>query len=123
MDTGLTIRPTGSVAQASYVRPEAAPVREAVATQLTAAQSVTAAADTTPSRSDVARRTVAPPQSRDVVLDAQSREVIFRVVDVRSGRVVRQVPDEAIMRLRAYNRALANGKSPLESDSNTDSTA
>ena len=49
--------------------------------------------------------------------------MIFRTVDVRSGRVVRQVPDEAIMRLRAYNRTLANGKSPLESDSNTDSTA
>ena len=123
MDTGLPIRPTGSVAQTSYVRPEAAPVREAVATQLTAAQSVTAANNTAASRNEAPRKAFAPQQSRDVVLDAQSREVIFRVVDVRSGRVVRQVPDEAIMRLRAYNRTLANGKSPLESDSNTNSTA
>jgi flagellar protein FlaG len=123
MDTGLTTRPTGSVAQASYVRPEAAPVREAVATQLAAAQSVTAAADTAASRNNTAHAKFAPSQSRDVILDAQSREVIFRVVDVRSGRVVRQVPDEAIMRLRAYNRALASGKSPLEAESNTDSTA
>jgi hypothetical protein len=105
------------------VRPEAAPVREAVATQLAAAHSVTAAADATPARNDPRRASFAPPQSRDVILDAQSREVIFRVVDVRSGRVVRQVPDEAIMRLRAYNRALASGKSPLEAESNTDSTA
>jgi hypothetical protein len=107
------------------VRPEAAPVREAVATQLTAAQSVTAAADTAAPRNDSARaaHAYAPSQTRDVILDAQSREVIFRVVDVRSGRVVRQVPDEAIMRLRAYTRAMANGKSPLEADSNTDSTA
>jgi hypothetical protein len=123
MDTGLTTRPTGSVAQMSYVRPEAAPVREAVATQLTAAQSVTAAADTAASRNDPAHAKFAPSQSRDVILDAQSREVIFRVVDVRSGRVVRQVPDEAIMRMRAYNRALASGKSPFEAETNTDSTA
>jgi len=73
MDTGLTTRPTGSVAQVSYVRPEAAPVREAVATQLTAAQSVTPAADTTPSRNNVPRHSFAPQTSRDVVLDAQSR--------------------------------------------------
>jgi flagellar protein FlaG len=112
MDTGLTIRPTGSVAQTSYVRPEAAPVREAVATQLTAAQSVTAAADTTRLRNDAARAALTPPQAREVILDPHSREVIFRVIDVRSGRVVRQVPDEAIMRMRAYNRALASGESP-----------
>lgn len=123
MDTGLTTRPTGSVAQTSYVRPDPAPAREAVATQLTAAKSVTAAGDTAAPRNEAPRHSFAPQTSRDVVLDAQSREVIFRVLDVRSGRVVRQVPDEAIMRLRAYNRTLAHGKSPLQAESNTDSTA
>jgi flagellar protein FlaG len=123
MDTGLTTRPTGSVAQTSYVRPDPAPAREAVATQLAAAQSVTAAGNTAAPHNEAPRKAFAPQTSRDVVLDAQSREVIFRVVDVRSGRVVRQVPDEAIMRMRAYNRTLASGKSPLEADTNTDSTA
>ena len=115
MDPGLTIRPTGTVAPMSYVRPEAAPVREAVATELTAARSVTALADTTAPRNDLARAAYAQPtQAREIVLDPHSREVIYRVVDVRSGRVVRQVPDEAIMRLRAYNRAIADGASPNE---------
>jgi flagellar protein FlaG len=123
MDTGLPIRPTGSVAQTSYVRPEAAPVREAVATQLTAARSVTATSDAAASRNDATRAALAPSQTREVILDPHSREVIFRVVDVRSGRVVRQVPDEALLRLRAYTRAMSDGKSPHEADNNTDSTA
>ena len=115
MDPGLTIRPTGTVAPMSYVRPEAAPVREAVATQLTAARSVTALADPTAPRNEAARAAPAQPsQAHVVVLDPHSREVLFRVVDVRSGRIVRQVPDEAIMRLRAYTRALAKGESPNE---------
>jgi hypothetical protein len=120
MDTGLTLRPTGSVAQTSYVRPEAAPVREAVATQLPPAQSVTAAAATPASRNDAARAALTQsPQAREFILDPHSREVIFRVVDVRSGSVVRQMPDEAIMRLRAYARAMAD-KARAEGNRNPD---
>jgi hypothetical protein len=109
------------VAQTSYVRPEAAPVREAVATQLTAAQSVTAANNTAALRNDAARAPLLPQQTREFVLDPHSREVIFRVVDVRTGQVKRQVPDAALLRVRAYMQALADGKSPREADS--DSTA
>jgi uncharacterized FlaG/YvyC family protein len=36
------------------------------------------------------------------------------VLDVSSGQVVRQVPDEAMLRLRAYTRAVADGLSPNE---------
>ena len=32
------------------------------------------------------------------------------MIDVRSRTVVRQVPDEALLRMRAYSRALAQGK-------------
>ena len=39
-----------------------------------------------------------------------TQDLIFRVVDVRSRQVVRQVPDEALLRMRAYSRALAQGK-------------
>ena len=104
MDTGLTIRPTGSVAQASDVRPEPA-VRQAVQTDLAPAQSVTAGAEASAARNDSARPAPQPTTARDIVIDAASREVIFRTVDVRSGRVVRQVPDEALLRLRQYLRA------------------
>ena len=50
-----------------------------------------------------------PSYVRKIVLDAHSREVIYQVLDVQSRRVVRQIPDEALLRLRAYNRALASG--------------
>ena len=106
MDTGLTIRPTGSVAQASHVRPEPT-ARQAVQTDLTPAQSVTASAAAFAVRNDP-RPAPQPTTARDIVIDAASREVIFRTVDVRSGRVVRQVPDEALLRLKQYLRAEVN---------------
>lgn len=117
MDTGLTMRPTGAAAQVGYVRPEPAPTRQTVATELAPSQSVTASAESAASRNDRAAAALHAPTSREFVLDAQSREMIFRVVDVRSGRVVRQVPEEALLRLRAYNRAIESGAHPAESHS------
>jgi flagellar protein FlaG len=115
MDTGLGIRPTSGAAQAATVRPEPAPVREAVATELSAAKSVTASTGAESMRNDAARY-VPDPQVRKIVLDAHSREVIYQVLDVSSGQVVRQMPDEAMLRLRAYTRAVADGLSPNEAN-------
>jgi flagellar protein FlaG len=109
MDTGLAIRPTANAAQMTLVRPDAAPapVREAVATDLAPAQSVTASTGADASRHD-SGRAAQDAHVRKVILDAHSREVIFQVLDESSGRVVRQVPDEAMLRLRAYTRAAAD---------------
>lgn len=113
MDTGLVIRPPATATQ-PMVRPEPAPAREAVATDLAPAQSVTVAANTNAPRHDA---TPAPDaQVRKIVLDAHSREVIYQVLDADSGRVVRQVPDEALLRLRAYVRAVAQGQRPAEAN-------
>jgi len=97
MDTGLTLKPAPSVAQMGDVRPAAAP--NAVATELAPAKTVTAASNTAqaPATNDS--------RKSEIVLDPHSREVIYRVVDVRSRRVVWQVPDEALLRLHAYARA------------------
>ncbi len=115
MDSGLTIRPTGAAAQQSLVRAEPAPARQTVATELAPSQSVTASADTAAVRNDGPKPAALQAQTtREIVLDPQSREVIFRVRDERSGRVVRQVPDEALLRLRAYQRAIADGEAPLQ---------
>src|SRR5499426_2065864 len=125
MDSGLTIRPIAGSAEAAYVRLEPAAVRAAVATTLAPSQTVTAANDSArsaahdPARNGAAQTNV----TREFVLDPQSREVIFRVIDVRTGQVQRQVPDAALMRMRAYTRAMANGKSPLDAASDTDNTA
>jgi hypothetical protein len=110
MDSGLTIRPTASVAESAYVRPEASPVPTAVATTLAPSQSVTAAAEAhNAGGHDSARNAVADPQTtRQVILDPQSREVIYRVIDVRTGQVNHQVPDEALLRVKAYVRAVVD---------------
>src|ERR1043165_2549431 len=114
MDTGLAVRPTSGATQTNIARPDPAPVRQAVATDLAPAQSVTASTN-----ADAARHDAKPAQDNDsnvrkIILDAHSREVIFQVVNAQSGRVVRQIPDEAMLRLRAYTRALAQGQTPNE---------
>ena len=92
-------------------RVPSAPVAQAVATVLSPAQTVTAAETALETRnapyspsasSDLFQRTV--------VLDSATQDMIFRVVDVRTRQVVRQVPDEALLRMRAYARVLAQGK-------------
>jgi hypothetical protein len=109
MDTGSAVKLPASAAQMGHARPDSAPVPQAVRTELAAPRSVTAAEKIIPSRNNAAR---APDAfAREVVIDPQTREVLFRVVDVRSRQVVRQVPDEALLRLRAYARALASGTS------------
>jgi flagellar protein FlaG len=135
MDAGLTIRPTVNVAEAALVRPEPVPVRASVATTLAPSKSVTASADVArPQPHDPALASLQLQQQqqqlqqmqmrREVVIDAQTREVIFRVVDVRTGAVDHQVPDEALLRMRAYNRTLAqHGETPFDGDGNTDTEA
>jgi hypothetical protein len=87
-------------------RPSSAPVAQAVATDLSPAKSVTAAETALPVRNDTASENY----QHTVVLDPATQDLIFRVVDVRSRQVVRQVPDEALLRMRAYARALSQGK-------------
>jgi uncharacterized FlaG/YvyC family protein len=120
METGLTTRPTGAAAQQSIGRPEPTPARQTVATELPPSQSVTASAESGAARNEGAKQLAGQAQiTREIVLDPHSREVIFRVRDERSGRVVRQVPDEALLRLRAYQRAIAEGEAPLQAFSDT----
>jgi hypothetical protein len=107
MDSGLTVRPTTAMPHAAGVRHDPTPVREAVATHLGPAQTVTAAAKTSEARQDPLQSESADPSYvRKIIVDAHSREVIYRTIDPKSGRVVRQIPEEALLRLRAYTRAL-----------------
>jgi len=106
MDSGLTVRPAGISAQATGVRVEAPPVRDATPTNLAPPQTVTASSKANETRQDpVQTGTSDPSYVRKIILDAHSREVIYQVLDAKSGRVVRQIPEEAMLRLRAYNRA------------------
>jgi hypothetical protein len=88
-------------------RVPSAPVAQAVATELSPAKSVTAVEPVQPVRNDAS---VSENFQHTVILDPATQDLIFRVIDVRSRQVVRQVPDEALLRMRAYSRALAQGK-------------
>jgi hypothetical protein len=125
MEAGLSIRPTAAVPETALLRSDPLPVRTAVATTLATSKSVTAATDSNRSTGhDSGRNSLLQQRmSREVVIDPQSRAVIFRVMDVRTGQVERQVPDAALLRLRAYNRTLVSGELPLESDHNTNTEA
>ena len=118
MDTGLAVRPTSGATQTGIARPDPAPVRQAVATDLAPAQSVTASTNTDAARHDA--QSAQDSNVRKIILDAHSREVIFQVLDASSGRVVRQIPDEAMLRLRAYTRALAQGSTPNQAHVHAD---
>jgi hypothetical protein len=130
MEAGLSIRPSAAVPETALLRSDPLPVRTAVATTLAPGKSVTAAVDSNRSTGHESRHNALAQQqqqqqrmSREVFIDPQTREVIFRVMDVRTGRVDHQVPDEALLRMRAYTRAMANGESPLEADHNTNTEA
>ena len=43
---------------------------------------------------------------RRIEIDPKTREVVYQTVDRQSGEVVRQVPDQALLRLRAYAREM-----------------
>ena len=102
MDSSLTIRGASGVSQTSHT-PN--PTRQAVATDLASSQTVTAAAGATNVRNDTG-----PGHSSDasrmpvVVLDPQSREIIDRSMNAPARRVVRQMPEVAARRLKAYTR-------------------
>jgi len=91
-------------------RAPSAPVAQAVATELSPANSVTAAETVLSARNDANSQNY----QHSVILDPATQDLIFRVIDVRSRQVVRQVPDEALLRMRAYTRVFAQGKGMTE---------
>ena len=105
-----TITPSAGVQQVIPDRLVPTPaLGHAVETDLTPAKSVTAVAPAAPTRNDASR----PSDflQHTVLLDPGTQEFIYRVTDVRSRQVVRQIPDAALLRMRAYAQALNQGKS------------
>jgi hypothetical protein len=107
MDTRLAV-PRISAAPALGVRPEPPAVRQAVSTELGASKSVVASGTLTATAAyDPALvETAKPETARGVVVDPQTREVIFREISKRSGEVISQVPGDAMLKLMAYYREI-----------------
>jgi flagellar protein FlaG len=47
---------------------------------------------------------------RNITVDPRTRELVFQTISKETGEVVRQIPDEAILRLRAYVRDLVEAE-------------
>jgi hypothetical protein len=120
MDAGLTIQPVTGVAVTDYVRPAA--TAGTGPTQLPPEQTVAPAPDSTPTNNGTAQP--GNPSSDNITssitIDPQSREVIYRVIDSRTRQVIQQVPDEALLRNRAYSQAIANGATPFQAQTQAD---
>jgi 4-hydroxy-L-threonine phosphate dehydrogenase PdxA len=119
MDTGLNIRPVQpvSTAPARVIPPVE---RQTAASELPAPQAVTAPADASSTRFreeadgrnlraalnaaiDKKSDQIVTAPVQKVVRDEATKELIFRKVRPDTGQVVGQYPDEAMLRLKAYN--------------------
>ena len=117
MAADFSIRPIGASVATPAAGPSPDAAKAAVPTQLPPEKTVTAA--------DTAQRANNDPEqdserlSHQIVIDRDANEVVYRVVDNRTALVVRQFPDEARLRARAYLRAQDLAKQDKES-SHTD---
>ena len=104
MSSDFSIKPVGAPVATPMVQPASPAAAEAVATELPAHQSV-AAADVSPRvRHDT--QSASDSVSHQVILDRDAASVVYQVVDNRTSLVVKQYPDQAVLRRRAYFRAL-----------------
>ena len=103
MSTDFSIRPVGAPA-ASPVVPSSEAANKAVATELPASQSVTAADASANVRNDT--EFASDHVSHQVVIDRAAASIVYQVVDVRTSAVVQQFPEEAVLRRRAYFHTL-----------------
>jgi len=109
MSTDFSIRSVGAPAAALVVQPVREAVSHAVATELPASQSVTAADASAGVRNDP--QTASDSVSRQAFIDQAAASIVFQVVDTRTDQVVEQFPDEAVLRRRAYFHTLDLTKS------------
>ena len=101
MGTDFNIKPVGGPVAAPVVRPQPEAAKHAVETELPPPKTTTAA-------SAAARNNLQPQTSNlsdQIVIDRAAAAIVYRVIDNRTSLVVRQFPDEARLRARAYLRA------------------
>src|SRR5947209_8691276 len=103
MSTDFSIKPVGAPVAAPIVQPIREAAERAVATELPARQSVTASdAGASARYGNVANRSV----SNQVIIDRDAASIVYQVVDNRTSLVVKQFPEEAVLRRRAYFRTV-----------------
>jgi hypothetical protein len=96
----FAIKPRDSASRSAPRRPSVS-----VRTDLAPSQSVTAAAaSSTPHTGEALN----DQSAREALIDPQSQKIIDRERDIGARRNSRRAPDEALLRMRAYNRNAAH---------------
>ena len=109
MSTDFSIKPVGAPVAAPIVQHVSEAAKHAVVTELPASQSVSAAGSGARAGTDSAAVRVSISNasvSNQVVIDRDTRAIVYQVIDTRTSQVVKQFPEEAVLRRRAYFHAL-----------------
>jgi hypothetical protein len=122
MSTDFNIKPVGAPVAAPIAQPLSDAAQHAVATELPVSRSVTAvdAISRASNESDAvqvsisnaaassaaASNAAAASVSNQVVIDRDAAAVVYQVIDNRTSLVVKQFPEEAVLRRRAYFHTL-----------------
>ena len=111
MSTDFNIKPVGAPVAAPIVQHVSEAAQHAVATELPASQSVAAVDSSARASTDsaavrVSISSASAAVSNQVVIDRDARAVVYQVIDTRTSQVVKQFPEEAVLRRRAYFHAL-----------------
>jgi uncharacterized FlaG/YvyC family protein len=109
MSSDFSIKPVGAPVATPVTHPASQAAAHAIATELPAAQSVTAADASVRTRNDL--DTANANVSHQIVLDRAAASIVYQLVDERTSVVVQQFPDEAVLRRRAYFHTLDLAKS------------
>jgi hypothetical protein len=108
MSTDFSIKPVGAPVAAPIVQPVSEAAHNAVPTELPASESVTAAdagarvIDSAAVRISLSSAST----SNQVIIDRDAASIVYQVVDNRTSQVVKQFPEEAVLRRRAYFHTL-----------------
>ena len=124
MSTDFSIKPVGAPVAAPIVQHVSEAAQQAVATVLPASQSIAAVDKAARASADAVRISISNAAvANQVVIDRDARAVVYQVIDTRTSQVVKQFPEEAVLRRRAYFHALDLTKDAPTRLSATDRTA
>src|SRR5262245_1681465 len=104
MSADFSIKPVGAPVATPIVQPISEAAEQAVATELPPSRTVTAADAGPVVRHD--SNVVSRSLSNQVVIDREAASIVYQVVDNRTSQVVKQFPEEAVLRRRAYFNTL-----------------
>ena len=109
MSTDFNIKPVGAPVAAPIVQHVSESAQQAVATVLSANKSVAAVDTSARASTDSAAVRVSISSAavaNQVVIDRDARSVVYQVIDTKTSQVVKQFPEEAVLRRRAYFHTL-----------------